>query len=563
MEPRRQFVEPRNYAMTSRMPRAATFLLICLVTPEARADVSLSWQWGEGMVLQSGLKTPLNGTAKAGEKVSVTYRGQTYAAEADKFGKWKVEIDPGAAGGPLALTVQGNNTIELKDIHVADLQLASVLGDGMVLQRGGKAPIFGTAVPGSKVSVRFRDQTAETTAASDSSWRIDVTPGAAGGPFPMTIAGQQTVELKEVYVGEVWLCSGQSNMNWSVSYTQDAGKLPLDQTYPLLRLQKYRGTGYAPNHPPGRYAGWQPAHKKAVLDFSGTGYFFGAALQEKLQVPVGLIHAAVDATGIQEWTPGAKLQELKLGAADVENHYVKQVRAAQPFAIRGAIWYQGEGNASKDPFNIGYQRRLSALIEGWRSDWGQGDFPFLYVQLPRIGFGADQVHNGKLPTAEQKEIVGEWARVRDEQRQVLSMQPNVGMAVYYEHTTGMLHPPQKRQAGERLALAARALVYGEKIEYSGPLFESASRQGDEVVVRFKHAAGLTAKDGVPRQFEAAGADGKFTAVKARLDRETIRLDVTGVPGELTVRYAHREWPDGNLLNAAGLPASPFVVSGVK
>ena len=550
-------------ALLCAVARTWPIVLVCLTASEARADISLSWQWGEGMVLQSGLKTLLNGTAKSGEKVNVTYRGQTHTAEADKFGRWKVELDPGAAGGPFALTVQGKNSIELKEVHVADLQLASVLGDGMVLQRGGKAPIFGTAVPGSKVSVRFRDQAVETTAAPDGAWRIDVVPGEAGGPFPMTIAGKQTLELKEVYVGEVWLCSGQSNMNWSVSYTQDVGKLPLDQTNPLLRLQKYRGTGYAPNHPPGRYAGWQAAHKKAVLDFSGTGYFFGAALQEKLQVPVGLIHAAVDATGIQEWMPGAKLKELKLGAADVENHYVKQVRAAQPFAIRGAIWYQGEGNASKDPFNIGYHRRLSALIEGWRSDWGQGDFPFLYVQLPRIGFGADQVHNGKLPTAEQKEIVGEWARVRDEQRQVLGMQPNVGMAVFYEHTTGMLHPPQKRQAGERLALAARAMGYGEKIEYAGPLLESATRQGDEVVLRFSHAVGLTAKDGVPRQFEAAGADGKFVPVKARLDGDKVRLEVKGIPGELTVRYAHREWPDGNLFNAAGLPASPFVVSGVK
>lgn len=552
--------------MTFRSAGASVTMLFVLVwsaAPFAHADVALSWRWGEGMVLQSGVSALLNGTAKAGEQLNVTYRGQTYATEADRFGKWQVEMEPGPVGGPFPLTLQGHNRIDLKEVHVADLLLASVVGEGMVLQRGASAPVFGTAVPGSKVTVHFRDQTYETTAAPTGAWRVDVAPGEAGGPFPMSIRGRQVLHFQEVYVGEVWLCSGQSNMNWGVRYLPEAARLPLDQAKPLLRLQKYRGTGYAPNHPPGRYAGWQPAHKQAVLDFSGTGYFFGAALQAQLQVPVGLIHAAVDATSIQEWLPGHQLQELKLGPADVENHYVQQVRAVQPFAIRGVIWYQGESDARPDPHHIGYHRRLSALIEGWRRDWGQGDFPFLYVQLPRIGFGAEQVHNGKLPTAEQKEIVGDWARVRDEQRQVLNLQPHVGMATYYEHTTGMLHPPQKRQAGERLALVARAEVYGEKIESSGPLFESAQRSGEEVIVRFNHGAGLVAREGMLRQFEVAGTDEAFRTVKARIDGDRVLLDVTGLRSPLTVRYAHREWPDGNLFNAAGLPASPFVAAGIR
>lgn len=541
-----------------RIKVAALVCAILVASPPARADIWLDGSWGEGMVLQSGVKAPLHGTAKAGEKIAIRFRSRSYETEADKLGRWKLEVDPGEAGGPFGLILQGQNTIELKDVHVAALKLGPVLGDGMVMQRSDKAPVFGTAIPGAKVQVRFRDKTYETAANATGTWQVDVAPGEAGGPFAMSIVGPAKLELKAVYVGEVWVCSGQSNMNWSVSYTKDPHKLPLDQVNPLLRLQKFHGTGYAANHPPGRFGGWQAAQRKAILDFSGTGYFFGAALQEKLQVPVGLIHAAVDATSIAEWLPGEQIQQLKLGPATTVNHYTRQIKAIQPYAIRGVIWYQGEADASKG--RDGYDRRLAGLIEGWRKDWGQGDFPFLYVQLPRIGFGKEQVHEGKLPTAEQKETVGEWARVRDEQRRVLGMVPNVGMAIYYEHTTGMLHPPQKREAGERLALAARALVYGEKIEHSGPLFESARREGNDLVLRFKYASGLMARDGPLRQFEAAGEDGKFVPVQARIDGEMVRLAIGALKGPLTVRYAYREWPDGNLVNAAGLPASPFAVS---
>lgn len=543
--------------------RSLVLVVLALVAGRSNADIiSLGLEWGEGMVLQSGVVAPISGTAKPGDKIIITFRARTYDAQTDGAGRWKIEVEPGAAGGPFAMTIHGGKTIEFKQVHVADLKLAAILGDGMVLQRGDKAPVFGTTTPNEKVTVVFRAKKYETVADVRGAWRVDIAPGEAGGPFPLTIIGKETIALKEVYVGEVWVCSGQSNMRWGVSYTQDAGKIP-DKTNPVLRLQMLPESSYALHRPPVQYAGWHAADKKRVLAFSGTGYFFGAALQEKLQVPVGLIHAAVDATSIRQWLPGDKVKELKLGGSADGDCYARAIRPIQPLAIRGVIWYQGESDAVKDVFGVGYHRRLKALIEGWRRDWGQGDFPFLYVQLPRIGFGADQVHNGKLPTDAQKEIVGEWARVRDEQRQVLSMVRNVGMAVYYEHTTGMLHPPQRRHAGERLAIVARGLVYDEKLEFSGPLFDSAKRIGDEVVLHFRYAAGLATRNGELRQFEAAGEDGKFVPLQARIDGTTVRLNVANLAGPLTVRYANREWPDGNLVNAAGLPASPFVVHGIK
>jgi sialate O-acetylesterase len=352
-----------------------------------------------------------------------------------------------------------------------------------------------------------------------------------------------------------------------VTYTRDAGSLKLDPPNELLRLQKFPEGSYAPNHPQMRFGGWSASGKKAVMAFSGTGYYFGAALQEKLQVPVGLIHAAVDATGIREWMPAMTpdQRELYMGGGPAEGgQYARQIRAIQPFAIRGVIWYQGETNAAKDIFKIGYAKPLAALISGWRRDWGQGDFPFLVVQLARIGFAPEQVHNGKLPSAEQKEIVGDWARVRDEQRRVLAMLPGTGLVVSYDLTTGMLHPPEKKPIGERLALLARAQVYGEKVEGAGPLVESARVDGREVVLNFTHAEGLATTEGEPRQFEIrAQGQEKYLPARARIDGSRVRLDAAGLAGPFAVRYACREWPDGNLCNAAGLPASPFELNDVK
>lgn len=220
----------------------------------------------------------------------------------------------------------------------------------------------------------FRDRSYEAVADALGRWRVDVVPGEAGGPFPMTIKGRITLAAKEVYVGEVWVCSGQSNMNYALSYSKDAGKLTFDPPNPRLRLQKFPEGSNTPNHPALKFGGWQPAHKKAAMTFSGTGYYFGAALHEELQVPVGLIHSAYNATGISEWTPDWKLVELKAGSLGHGQLYTRQIKSIQPFAIRGVIWYQGEANAqTADP--LGYDRRLAALIEGWRRTGGKGNFP--------------------------------------------------------------------------------------------------------------------------------------------------------------------------------------------
>ncbi|MCG3180824.1 MAG: hypothetical protein BIFFINMI_03187 [Phycisphaerae bacterium] len=569
--------------MSHKLPRCLPSMAALLVTAALAADadarVWLDYDFGEGMVLQAGVKTALHGAAGRGETVTLTFRGRTVQTTADKItGQWQIELDPGDAGGPLAMTIAGGeaspkgpNSIELKNVTVAEIALDQVLGDGMVLQRGGKAPVFGTARPGDEVSVDFRSRTFSGKADDRGRWRVDVDPGQAGGPFPMNVHGRSDILLKEVYVGEVWLCSGQSNMRWGTCYTgKDWGETALRLrgrgASQQLRLQRFPQdeTGYASNHPPKRFLGWQAADEKSVGAFSGTGYYFGEALQSELKVPLGLIQSAVDATGIRGWTPADKLKEIKGGGPSDDIYYQRQIKPAMPFAIRGIIWYQGEADTGKDPFGVSYDRRLTALIDGWRHDWGRGDIPFIYVQLARIGFGAEQIHRGELPSLEQRKIVDGWARVRDEQRRVLA-EPATAMVVCYDLTTGMLHPPQKKPIGARLAVAARALAYGEKIEYSGPILESAKRDGDQVVLSFSHADGLAAEGyGGPRQLEAkaAGAE-EFVAVPARIKGNAVLLDVKGLAGPLSIRYAYREWPDGNLVNAARLPASPFQVEDVK
>lgn len=189
-------------------------LMVLAVACAARADVWLDRAWGEGMVLQAGVKASFSGMAESGEKVAVAFRGKNFAAETDKLGKWQVAVDPGEPGGPFPMSITGSNVIEFSNVSVSEMLLGQVLGDGMVLQRGGKAPVFGTAVPGTKVSVSFRGKIWETVAGADGAWRVDVAPGEAGGPFPMSIQGRMAIELKAVYVGEVWVCSGQSNMRW-------------------------------------------------------------------------------------------------------------------------------------------------------------------------------------------------------------------------------------------------------------------------------------------------------------------------------------------------------------
>ncbi|MFN3652155.1 MAG: sialate O-acetylesterase [Armatimonadota bacterium] len=437
---------------------------------------------------------------------------------------------------------------------------APIIAEGMVLQREGRAPLFGTASPGEKISATFRGQTVATTAGKDGAWKLPVPAGAAGGPFPLVIQGQNRIELKSVWVGDVWLCSGQSNMVWTVANSTtaaEARKAPPDEQLRLCRVAQ-----------DGTVGSWQGSSPAAALPFSAVAYHFGQSLRAAQKVPIGLIVAAVGGTAIERWMPEEAVRravpERPVPKA-AGLHYRAMVKPLQPFALRGVTWYQGEANASAP---AGYEELLAELIRRWRRDWDQKRLPFLLVQLARYG---------KAGAAETEKERG-WAVVREAQRRVLAL-PETGMAVSFDLTDGDLHPRDKASVAQRLARVARRVVYGEELEHSGPVLQTVRRDGDRLVLHFRHAEGLTTRDGPLRELEVRAGKGGFRPTLARIEGDRVIIyavssepgassegavfNVGELPGPLAIRYGWRAYPEGNLYNAAGLPASPFLVEGVE
>jgi sialate O-acetylesterase len=468
--------------------------------------------------------------------------------------------------------------------------------DGAVLQQRIPVPVWGTAADGEKVTVTFQDQTVTTTA-RDGRWRLRLPPLRAGGPFTMRIAGENSVEVRDVLVGEVYVCSGQSNMEWPVSLTTDAPKTIAQSADPMLRL--FTVAHAISNTPVSDVSGpWKACDPESVAGFSAVAYFFGRELRRALKVPIGLIQSSWGGTPAEAWTSRATLESdsslreildryartldaypsaLKAYQAALGN-YIQAVENArrdgkelpalpqppgnpenavrpcglynamivplQPYAIRGAIWYQGESNAGRA---YQYQELFSAMIRNWREAWGQGDFPFLFVQLAPFM---------KIET-EPKESA--WAELREAQRLTSLAVPHTGMAVITDVGDAFdIHPREKEIVGERLAQAARALVYGERITPSGPMFERMEVKGDQAILRFQHAGrGLVARGGELTGFTLAGEDRKWVPARAVIRGDRVVVSSPQVPRPVAVRYGWANYPVVNLSNREGLPASPF------
>ncbi|MEI6235807.1 MAG: sialate O-acetylesterase [Planctomycetota bacterium] len=424
--------------------------------------------------------------------------------------------------------------------------------DGAVLQRGQNVPVWGTANNGEKVTVEFAGQTVSTTAQAGK-WRVELKPLEAGGPYEMKITGENTVTLKNVLVGEVWVASGQSNMalqfNATTSFEVDRPKA----TYPKIHmLTVARATSLLPvDEVKGR---WVECTPETAGEFSAVAYYFARDLHAKLGVPVGVISASVGGTPAQGWTseegieaPGLKLLANQLKAARANPPEKLQPRVPStlfngmiapvvPYGIKGVIWYQGEANSGKAKE---YQTLFPALISDWRAKWKLGDFPFLYVQIAPF--------KGKPP------------EIREAQFLTLAKTKNTAMVVTTDvGDADNIHPKAKEPVGHRLSLAARALAYGEKIEYSGPLYESMKAADGKMELSFQHVGGgLMAKDGDLKGFTIAGADGKFVPAKAAIQGDKVVVSADGVADPKAVRYGWENVPEVNLFNQEGLPASPF------
>lgn len=450
------------------------------------------------------------------------------------------------------------------------LALASMFSDHMVLQRDMKVPIWGTAAPKAKVSVKLDDNAAKTAEAdADGKWKVALDPLEAGGPHELTVAaGNESLKLTDILVGEVWIASGQSNMEWTVAKSKDPDTEIAVADWPEIRfIDVPNQTGDQPRDS-FESAGWQVCKPETIPPFSAVAYYFGRDLHEKLNVPIGLIGCNWGGTLMEAWTSrealeasptfapavaAAKAEPKSEEDADFRKQQPQNQPAALfngmistvvPFAIRGAIWYQGEGNAGR---HQQYAELSKLMIADWRNRWGQGEFPFLLVQLAAYEPGGDN-----------------WPLLREAQFQTLEV-PNTGMAVAIDigHRTD-IHPQNKQDVGARLALAARAVAYGEDIEYSGPVFREMKIDGSEIRLSFDHVGGgLKGKSEPLKGFAVAGADGKFVPADAEIDGAQIVVSSPAVAEPKAVRYNWAAYPDGNFYNAEDLPAVPFRTDGAK
>lgn len=457
-----------------------------------------------------------------------------------------------------------------KKAEPARLKLAGIFSDHMVLQRDTVLPVWGMAEPGSLVMVKIADQEVPAVADSQGNWRADLAPLGVARDLSLTVtAGEQSVELSDIAVGEVWFCSGQSNMQWRLTQT-DNGKAAVEAAkHDDIRLiQTPMDALDTPQHMR-ELPSWQRCTPESAKDFSAVGYYFGRELREKLDVPIGLINSSWGGTPMEAWTSREALAGSETFRSLAQDDYFEglpknfrsqnkpgflyngKVSHIIPFAIRGVIWYQGEANAGR----AGQYRELSELmIADWRHRWGLGDFPFLYVQLAAW-------EPGKT-----------WPELREAQTETLEVH-NTGMAV----TTDIgnrkdIHPRNKKDVGIRLSLAARAIAHGEEIEYSGPKFRSMEIDGSKITLSFSHLGGGLKigelRNGEPDTsagkltgFEIAGVDGEFQSAEAEIVDNQVVVHSGAVQEPVAVRYNWTSFTTGNLFNEAGLPAVSFRTSG--
>ncbi len=427
--------------------------------------------------------------------------------------------------------------------------------DNAVLQQGISVPIWGTADIGERVTVKFAGQTVSTTA-KNGKWMVWLKPMAAGGPYTMTVSASNTVDLKNIMVGEVWIASGQSNMQWPLAQTLDAERAIASANDPLLRL--YTVPRVPAAEPKTDVAGkWEECTPDAARNFSAVAYYFARSLRQALDVPVGIIHTSWGGTRVEAWTSLAVLQsdpdftESIGGIKDYgtnQNHpaalYNGMIAPLIPYAIRGSIWYQGESNARQA---YRYEKRLTSMIANWRKEWGQGDFPFLMVQLAPYGKVTSEPGDSS------------WAELREAQLMTSLHCSKTAVVVTLDvGDPNDIHPKNKQPVGERLALAARAVAYGENVDYKGPRLGSMVVKGSRAVLEFTDTGGgLEAVGGPLTGFTVAGPDRKFYNARATIFGNRVVVSSPEVPNPVAVRYAWADAPVANLFGKNGLPASPF------
>lgn len=480
---------------------------------------------------------------------------------------------------------------------LADVKVPKIFGSHMVLQQGQANPVWGWADPGEQVTVTIGSQSHSATASDDGRWQVKLDSLPAGGPHKLTIKGKNELQLNDVLVGEVWVCSGQSNMQWAVGQSDDADLEKLTANNSMIRLVTVPQVGT--QEPQDDFNGaWAVCSSDNVGDFSAVGYFYGRQLQETLGVPVGLIDNAWGGSACEAWVSHERLaaderykalldrwaateasydhekamadyqvkrqawvdggkkgnaprapRNVLAGQHRPANLYNGVLKPIIGYGIKGAIWYQGETNAGRA---YQYRHLFPLMIQEWRDDWGQGDFPFYWVQLADFMDEADQPQDSS------------WAELREAQTMTMTKLPNTGEAVITDlGESHDIHPRNKQGVAKRLARWALAKDYGVAITYKSPQYKSMEKQGNKIVVTFdvgeQPSGGLDTFDvRNPIGFTIAGEDKAFVWANAKIvARNKVEVWSDDISEPASVRYAWANNPVCNLQNAAGLPATPF------
>ena len=470
----------------------------------------------------------------------------------------------------------------------AILHTAKIFSEHMVLQRDARVPIWGKADPRAEITVTFAGQSVKGQADGEGRWKVELAPMKASdkGHFLEVSSGVQKVRIRDVLVGDVWFAGGQSNMDYKVNgmvRRLAEGKALADSAnYPAIRHRKISEKNAPVPQTDLTGGSWVVCTPKSVHGFSGVAFVFARRLHLELKVPIGIIDCAWGGTPIEPYIPADAFKGhptlVKLAkyakAGDSEaikkmpgGTYVRspawlagaiyngRIAPVTPYGIRGAIWYQAESNCGKGEDPRDYRHKQRALVQGWRNAWNNEKLPFFFVQLPQWKSYA-------------------WTYVREEQLKAMNVE-GTGMAVTIDLDNGNdIHPSNKIDVGERLALWPLSNLYGRKMTFCGPLFRKSVIRGGEAVIRFDYAKeGLMvgciegvgkiveAKDGALNGFELVGEDGVWHSAKAKVVGQTVLVKSFSVKQPVAVRYAcHPEAPKEhpwNLYNKAGLPASPF------
>jgi sialate O-acetylesterase len=473
----------------------------------------------------------------------------------------------------------------------ADVVLPSLFSDNMVLQQRSKINVWGKADPGESVTVQMGPDTAQTTAARDGSWSVNLDGLKSGGPYDLTVYGKNSVTIHNVAIGEVWVCGGESNMEFKLIEAQNGQLEAANGDLPEVRV----------------FTVWHDAAKEPQVDCDGAwvvcdpitarnlsaiGFFFARELNQGMRVPIGLIQSAWSGSTAEAWTPRATLendadlkQTLDRYTESVSNYPVAQaayeaklkawkaagspagheplpplaptdqrkpgelyngmIHPLERYAIRGVLWDQGESNTSEPQ---AYRKLFSAMISSWRQGWDEGDFPFLYVQLSSF------LARHAQPTESR------WAEFREAQAAAMAL-PKTGMAVTIDlGGPHEMHPADKQDVAHRLALIAENQVYGNtKVVDSGPVFSEMDVEDGKAILSFTHVDdGLVARNGPPlKGFAIAGADQRFVWADAAIHGSKVILQSIEVADPVAVRYAWADSPDCSLFNQANLPTAPF------